>query len=82
MRLSWATNFFTQDRLQTRFFILPDDLLNFALRHFNVSRDLFGAYMLAILTKDIADLRLVQFRILDYVSKLRWDSQLVQYIFK
>ena len=82
MRLSRATNFFTQDRLQTRFFILPDDLLNSALRHFNVPRDLFRAYMLAILTKDKADPRPVQFHIPDFTSKLRWDSQLVQYIFK
>ena len=58
-----------------RFFILLDDLLNSALRHFNVLQDLFCACMLAILTKDKTDLRLVQFHILDYVSKFRWEAK-------
>jgi hypothetical protein len=31
--------------------------------------------MLAILTKDKTDLRLVQFHILDYASKLRWEAK-------
>src|SRR5512136_1644164 len=36
MGLSGATNFFTQDRLQTGFSVLLDDLLNSALRHFDI----------------------------------------------
>src|SRR5512136_871260 len=75
MGLSGATNFFTQDRLQTGFSVLLDDLLNSALRHFDIQRNLFCAYLLAVLTKDIADLRLVQFHILDYVSKLRLEAK-------
>ena len=73
--LKRATNFFSQYRLQTSFFILLDDLLNSTLRHFNIPRDLFRACMLAILTKDKMDLRLVQFHILDYASKLRWEAK-------
>jgi hypothetical protein len=52
-----------------------DDLLNSALRHFNVTRDIFCRHMLALLTKDIANLRLIQFHILDYVSTFRWNAK-------
>lgn len=58
-KLSWATNFFTQGRFQTRFIYTAWWSVNSALRHFSVPRDLFCAYMLTILTEDKTDLRLV-----------------------
>lgn len=75
MRLSWATNFFTHDRFRTHFPVLLDDLLNSALRYFDVPRNLFYAYMLAILMKDIKDHRPVQFHILDDVAKPGWGAK-------
>jgi hypothetical protein len=57
------------------FILLGQTLLNSALRHFDITRNLFCAHLLAISTKDIADLRLIRFHVLDYASKLRWEAK-------
>jgi hypothetical protein len=64
-------NLFAQDRLMSSFFVFLDDLLNSALRHFEIPRNLSYAHMLAILTKNVPDLRLDEFHILDLMSRLR-----------